>query len=147
MHLVHLETGVVEYYETNQMENEVGYRFWKHLDKNPDARYAFVHNHNTDSSFSEPDMRTLLTTREIPVMIATRNDGVKYVAERSGDVLKSVIFDDLYEKELNELNRQVRAGIIPMSERSIRRESLIVENLLKDYTKGKGLVEYDGRRK
>lgn len=147
MHLVNLETGVVEYYETNQMENEVGYRFWKHLDKNPDARYAFVHNHNTDSSFSEPDMRTLLTTREIPVMIATRNDGVKYVAERSGDVLKSVIFDDLYEKELNELNRQVRAGIIPMSERSIRRESLIVENLLKDYTKGKGLVEYDGRRK
>ena len=79
-------------------------------------------------------------------MIAARNDGVKYVAERSGDVLKSVIFDDLYEKELNELNRQVRAGIIPMSERSIRRESLIVENLLKDYTKGKGLVEYDGRR-
>ena len=147
MHLVNLETGVVEYYETNQMENEVGYRFWKHLDKNPDARYAFVHNHNTDSSFSEPDMRTLLTTREIPVMIAARNDGVKYIAERSGDVLKSVIFDDLYEKELNELNRQVRAGIIPMSERSIRRESLIVENLLKDYTKGKGLVEYDGRRK
>lgn len=146
MHLVNLETGVVEYYETNQMENEVGYRFWKHLDKNPNARYAFVHNHNTDSSFSEPDMRTLLTTREIPVMIAARNDGVKYVAERSGDVLKSVIFDDLYEKELNELNRQVRAGIIPMSERSIRRESLIVENLLKDYTKGKGLVEYDGRR-
>ena len=147
MYLVNLETGVVEYYETNQMENEVGYRFWKHLDKNPDAQYAFVHNHNTDSSFSEPDMRTLLTTREIPVMIAARNDGVKYVAERSGDVLKSVIFDDLYEKELNDLNRQVRAGIIPMSERSIRRESLIVENLLKDYTKGKGLVEYDGRRK
>mgnify|MGYP007028959822 FL=1 len=34
-----------------------------------------------------------------------------------------------------------------MSERSIRRESLIVENLLRDYTKGRGLVEYDGRRK
>ncbi|WP_252208526.1 phage minor capsid protein, partial [Enterocloster citroniae] len=147
MHLVNLKTGAIEYYETNQAENEVGYRFWKHLDKNPDAQYAFVHNHNTDSSFSEPDMRTLLTTKEIPVMIAARNDGVKYVAERSGDVLKSVIFDDLYEKELNELNQQVRAGTIPMSERSIRRESLIVENLLRDYTKGRGLVEYDGRRK
>ena len=63
MYLVNLETGVVEYYETNQMENEVGYRFWKHLDKNPDAQYAFVHNHNTDSSFSEPDMRTLFDNK------------------------------------------------------------------------------------
>ena len=67
-------------------------------------------------------------------------------------VLKSVIFDDLYEKELNDLNRQVRAGIIPMSERSIRRESLIVENLLKDYNEegmsritNEELLEMDAR--
>ena len=146
MHLVNLETGELAYYETNGMPNEVGYEFWKFLDKNLDSRYAFVHNHNTDSSFSEPDMRTLLTTKEIPVMIAARNDGVKYVAERSGGILKTAIFDDLYEKELNELNQQVRNGTIPMSERSMRRELMIVDNLLRDYTKGKGLIEYDGRK-
>ncbi|WP_455438034.1 phage minor capsid protein [Hungatella hathewayi] len=147
MHLVNLKTGQVEYYETNMEENEVGYKFWKHLDSHPDDRYAFVHNHNTDSSFSEADLRTLLTTREIPMMIATRNDGVKYVAERSGPVLESGGFDDLYDADIQALNQQIRDGIIPASERSLRREMLIVDNLLRDYTKGRGLVEFDGRKR
>ena len=146
MHLVNLKTGKAEYYETNNMEHEVGYKFWKYLDKNPDSQYAFIHNHNTDSSFSEADLRTLLTTKEIPMMIAVRNDGVKYVAERAGEVLKSGWFDDLYVKEIERLNQQVRDGIIPVSERSMRREMMIVDCLLRDYTKGKGLIEYDGRK-
>lgn len=147
MNLVNLRTGAVEYYETNGLPNEVGYRFWKHLDKNPDVQYAFVHNHNTDSSFSEPDLRTLLTEKQIPVMIAARNDGVKYVAERSGEILKTALFDDLYEDDIRALNAQLRNGTIAISERGLRREMMIVENLLRDYTKGKGLVEYDGRKR
>ena len=147
MQLVNLKTGELEYYETNGMESEVGYKFWKYLDKNQDSQYAFVHNHNTDSSFSEPDLRTLVTTKEIPVMIAVRLDGVKYVAERSGDILKTGFFDDLYQKDIEELNRQVKSGIIPVSDRSLRRELLIVEKLLRDYTKGGQLIEYDGRKK
>ena len=147
MHLVNLKTGQVEYYETNMEENEVGYKFWKHLDDHPNEQYAFVHNHNTDSSFSEADLRTLLTTKEIPMMIATRNDGVKYVAERSGPVLESGWFDDLYDADIRALNQQIRDGIIPASERSLRREMLIVDNLLRDYTKGKRLVEFDGRKR
>lgn len=147
MHLVNLKTGKVEYYETNMEENEVGYKFWKHLDDHPNEQYAFVHNHNTDSSFSEADLRTLLTTKEIPMMIATRNDGVKYVAERSGPVLESGWFDDLYDADIRALNQQIRDGIIPASERSLRREMLIVDNLLRDYTKGRGLVAFDGRKR
>ena len=147
MHLVNLKTGALEYYETNGMESEVGYKFWKYLDKNTDSKYAFIHNHNTDSSFSEPDMRTLMTTKEIPVMIAVRLDGVKYVAERSGDILKTGFFDDLYQEDIEELNYQVKSGIIPVSDRSLRRELLIVNNLLRDYTKGGRLIEYDGRKK
>lgn len=147
MNLVNLRTGAIEYYETNGLPNEVGYKFWKHLDKNPDVQYAFVHNHNTDSSFSEPDLRTLLTEKQIPVMIAARNDGVKYVAERSGEILKTALFDDLYEDDIRALNAQLRNGTIAISERGLRREMMIVENLLRDYTKGKGLVEYDGRKR
>lgn len=146
MHLVNLTTGDVEYYETNHEANEVGYKFWKYLDTHPNTQYAFVHNHNTDSSFSETDLRTLLTTKEISIMIAARNDGVKYIAERTGTVLKSGWFDDLYDADIQELNKQIRDGIIPASERSLRREMLIVDNLLRDYTKGKGLVEVDGRK-
>lgn len=146
MHLVDLKTGVVGYYETNQMENEVGYKFWRYLDQHPGSQYAFVHNHNTDSSFSEADLRTLLTAKEIPVMIAVRNDGVKYVAERSGEPLKSGWFDDLYEDELEAISQKIRNGEISQAEWSMRREMLIVDNLLRDYTKGRELVEYDGRK-
>ncbi|MDD3253817.1 MAG: phage minor capsid protein [Lachnospiraceae bacterium] len=146
MHLVNLKTGEVEYYETNRMPNEVGYKFWKHLDEHQENQYAFVHNHNTDSSFSEPDIRTLLSTKEIPIMIAVRNDGVKYIAERSGEARKFGLFDELYPDEINALNQQVRDGIISTAERGKQREIMIVNNLLRDYTKERGLVEYDGRK-
>ena len=49
-------------------------------------------------------------------------------------------FDDLYDADIRALNQQIRDGIIPASERSLRREMLIVDNLLRDYTKGKRLV-------
>ena len=55
-------------------------------------------------------------------------------------------FDDLYAEEITVLNQHVRDGIIPIAERARRRELLIVDNLLRDYTKGKGLVEFDGRK-
>lgn len=144
MRLVNLRTGADEYYETNGEPNEVGYKFWKYLDQHQDGQYAFVHNHNTDSSFSEMDMRTLLTTKEIPVMIAVRNDAVKYIAERRGAAQQFGLFDDLYSNEIAALNKQVSEGKMSVAERGLQRELMIVENLLRDYTKG--LVEIDGRK-
>ena len=49
--------------------------------------------------------------------------------------------------EINALNKQLRDGIITIAERSVRREIMIVDNLLRDYTKGGKLIEYDGRKK
>ena len=145
LRLVDLDTGDWFYYETNGLPDGVGYDFWSYLKDNPEHRFAFVHNHNTDSAFSETDMRTLLTTEQIPVMIAVRNDGVIYVAERKGNPLSSGWFDDLYEDEINELNKQVADGNISIARRTIERELLIVDNLIKDYTKAGELVEYDTR--
>lgn len=147
MYLVNLKTGTLDYYETNHMAHEVGYKFWGYLKEHSDEEFAFVHNHNTDSAFSEADMRTLLTEKQIPVMIACRNDSVKYVAERKGSPLESGWFDDLYEQDLNEIRAKIRSGEISSAEWSKRRELLIVENLLRDYTKGGKLIEYDGRKK
>lgn len=146
MYLVDLSTGALDYYETNDLPREVGYEFWKYLDKNPDRRFAFVHNHNTDGMFSETDLRTMLSTEQIPVMIAVRNDSVKYIAERKGNTLSTSFYDDLYQDEIDELNRKVRDGIITVGERTAAREKLIVENLLRDYTKGGKLIEQDGRK-
>lgn len=147
MYLVNIRTGELDYYETNNDPNSVGLKFWDFLDEHEEENYAFVHNHNSDSSFSETDMRTLLTTKQIPIMIAVRNDAVKYIAERKGDPLKTGFFDDLYESDLKEINKQVREGKITLSERSKRRELKIVENLLRDYTKAGRIIEFDGRQK
>ena len=96
--------------------------------------------------FSETDMRTMLNTEQIPVMIAVRNDAVKYIAERSGKVLDETIYDDIYMDEIKELNEKVKNGIIDSAHRTKYREVMIVENLLRDYTKGGSLIEQDGRR-
>lgn len=147
MYLVDLENGELDYYETNNLQDSVGYEFWNHLNKNKMKSYAFVHNHNTAGSFSETDMQTLLTEEQISVMIAVRNDAVKYIAERSETLLKNVLLDDLYKSEIQELNELLKDGMISVGERTIRREELIVKNALRDYTKGGKLVEIDGRHK
>jgi len=146
MHLVDLKSGSVTYYETNGQPGEVGYDFWKFLKKYPGETFAFVHNHNVDSSFSEPDIRTLLRTPEISMMVAARNDGVKYIAEKGATVPNTTWYDDLYQKEIDVLNKAHRDGKITSAERSLQRELLIVDNLLRDYTKGGKLIEYDGRK-
>lgn len=146
LYLVDLQTGALSYYETNGETNEVGFAFKKFLNQNKSKKFAFVHNHNTDGSISETDMRTLLLEKQIPVMIAVRNDSVKYIAEREGEILKSGWFDDLYEKELEKLKQDIKDGKIMIYERALRREEIIVDNLIRDYTKGGMLIEQDGRK-
>lgn len=141
MYLVNLSTGNLDFYETNDEPSSVGYAFREYLSNHSSERYAFVHNHNTDGSFSEADVRTLLTDRQTPVMIAVRNDGIIYAAERSGNPLSTGFFDPLYADEIGGLNKKLRDGIITASQRTHMREQLLVDNLLRDYTK-KGMVEY-----
>ena len=146
LYLVNLETGTLDYYETNDLEGAVGFEFWTYVDENPSVSFAFVHNHNYAGYFSETDLRTLLTTENIIVMIAVCNDGVKYVAERSNGVVASIDYDTMYADDLKDLNRKSKNDIIYANERTLLREQLIVNNLLRDFTKGKGAVEYDGRK-
>lgn len=148
MHLVDLDSGNIGYYETNGLPDSVGYKFWDFLSKeeNSNKKFAFIHNHNTDGMFSETDMRTLLSEKQIPVMIAVRDDAVKYIAERKGDILDTTFYDDMYKKDIKELNDKVENGTITVAERANQREIIIVENLLRDYTKGGKLIEQDGRK-
>ena len=92
-------------------------------------------------------MQTLLNYVQIPVMIAVRNDGVIYAAERKGNVLGTGFFDDLYADDLKVLQKQLKDGTITPAQRTMMRESIIVDNLLRDYTKGGRLIEYDTRQR
>lgn len=144
LNLVNLNNGHIEYTEVGDY-GSVGYSgLWEHLGAHPNNSYAFVHNHNNDTFLSETDMRTLLTNKQISVMIAVRNDAVIYVAERERMAPKLVVYDSLYQDDLAEINRQSRAGEITIVERAYLTEEIIVNNLLRDYTKG--LIEIDGRK-
>lgn len=143
LQLVDLESGLLLYHE-NGHETEVGGpEFWKYVREHPNQKIAFVHNHTTDGYFSESDMQTLLRTDNIKMFVAVRLDGVKYIAEKTGKPPAGFLFDHLYQKELDSLTQQYRNGIITAGERTSKRELLLVDNLLRDYTKG--LIELDGR--
>lgn len=147
MQLVDLNSGKLEQLITDKDRSSVGGEdFWRFIKEHKDTDYAFVHNHNTDSAFSETDMRTLLTTENIKIMIAVRNDAIIYIAERKGEILKDAFFDRYYKEDINELNVKCRNGIITVAERTRLREEMIVENLLRDYTKQKGLYEINGKK-
>lgn len=145
LHLVNLKTGKLDFYETNRSPDSVGFGFREYIKANPNEQYAFVHNHNTDGSFSAADVRTLVSNPQIPVMVAARNDGVVYVAERKDGMLVSSTIEDLYPNEIDALRADLKRGIITPAGYAKRMERLIVDNILRDYTKGGRLIEYDTR--
>lgn len=146
MFLVNTKTGEPLYYEKGISGEVGGEKFWNFLDENKEEQFVFIHNHNTDGYFSETDMRTLLRTNQINGMIAVRNDAVIYVAEKGSEIPDTGFFDDLFEKELEVLNEEVKEGKLSLSERNIRREEIIVDGLIERYTKKRRLVEVDGRK-
>lgn len=141
--LVDLETGDLIYHENGTSSEVGGEAFWQYISEHPNGKFAFVHNHITDGFFSEGDMTTLLKTFEIPMFIAVRLDGVKYVAERTKMAPRGML-EFLYEDEIKKLREKVHRSEVEQSKYATYRELIIVENSLREYTKG--LIELDGRR-
>lgn len=139
--LINLVTGEEEYFDVGSEQFVGGSELFKFLSENPDKKYAFMHNHNEDGYFSERDLTTLLTTDNISVFAAIRIDGVCYVTEKT-ETLKNISFwDKLFPDEINSLNKKYRDGIITAGERTRMREEIIVDGLLKKFTKG--LIELE----
>lgn len=144
LQLVDLKNGSLLYHEDGDETTVGGPKFWEYIRENPQQEIAFIHNHLSDGFFSEDDMRTFLHTDNIKMFVAVRLDGVKYIAEKAGRLPSSSYnFDPLYQQEIDFLTQQYKNGIITAGERTRMRELLLVENLLRDYTKG--LIELDGR--
>ncbi|MGN1320442.1 MAG: phage minor capsid protein [Acutalibacteraceae bacterium] len=142
--LVDLVSGKECFFESGTFDSVGSQEFWDFIGKNKEKTFAFIHNHNTDGCFSETDMRTLLTTKNIKVFGAIRIDGVKYFAEKIIDLKNTYNFDPIFEKEINDLNYKYKCGKITAGERTHLREEIIVNGLLEKYTKG--LIELDGRK-
>ena len=143
--LLDLESGEEVYYESGEDESVGGSGFWAFVEQNSQRKLAFIHNHGTDGMLSETDLRTFFDNDNIQIMEAVRNDGVLYAIKKDGTKKPAtMLFDDLYQDEINELSKKYREGIITAGERTRMREETIVFGLIKDYTGG--LMEFDTRR-
>lgn len=135
LRLVNLDTGAIEYEEIGTSESVGNESFWKFASQNSKKRYAFVHNHNTMSSFSETDMRTLLSDNCVDMFVVSRADGIIMIVEKN-KTPETLFFDKLYADKLEQINKKSRAGEISPGDRTFLREKTIVDNLIKEYTKG-----------
>ena len=144
MYLIDLDGVLDPYYETSGIENAVGFKFWQYAKEHPDSRFAFVHNHNTDSSLSQADLETPIICENIPIQIAIRNDGVKYIAQRKKLAPEHYYPDTYFKEELKELNEKSRVGDITPIERMRKREEIIIESLIREFYEGVEVI--DGRR-
>ncbi len=135
LHLVNLDTGIIEYEEIGTNESVGNELFWEFVKQNSKKRYAFVHNHNTMSCFSETDMRTLLFDNCIDMFVISRADGTIMVIEKN-KTPKTFLFDKLYADKLEPINKKSRTGEISPGDRTFLREKTIVDSLIKEYTKG-----------
>ena len=144
--LIDLDTGNEVYSEDSIDSMSVGgSEFWKFIREHPEGKYSFVHNHNTDGCFSETDMSTLLRVDNIQSFIAARIDGVVYYTEKSTPFTDGRLFDSFYADDMEKINIRSRKGEITPAERTRERETMIVNNLLRDFTKN-GVIEFDGRK-
>ena len=135
LRLVNLDTGAIEYEEIGTSESVGNESFWKFASQNSKKRYAFVHNHNTMSSFSETDMRTLLSDNCVDMFVVSRADGIIMIVEKN-KTPETLFFDKLYADKLEPINKKSRTGEISPGDRTFLREKTIVDNLIKEYTKG-----------
>lgn len=138
--LIDLKTGDIAYTELGQPMEVGGDGFWDFV-KNNKGSYAFVHNHNSPANFSETDLLTLSADNCINMFVISRYDGTISVIESNGIIRPTPFFDTLYSKELDEINLKVRRGEYTPGERTYYRETLIVENAIRDFTKG--LIEFE----
>ena len=134
--LVNLSTGKTEYIENGSQNAVGGTEFWQFIKNNKEQRYAFVHNHNTLSEFSERDMMTLTDNNSIKMFVISRYDGKVFIIESNGNIREKAFFDDIYQQEINELSKKLRSGEIEAADRARIRETILVNNAIRDYTKG-----------
>ncbi len=134
--MVDLETGNIAYTETGLSSQVGGGDFWQFVRENSNGSFAFVHNHNTPTQFSETDLMTLSGGNCVDMFIISRYDGKMFVLESNGKTRGKSFFDDIYEDAMNELSTKIRNGEIESADRSRIRETILVNNAIKDYTKG-----------
>ena len=134
--LVNLETGNIEFSTTDKEFSQVG-GFYKHIMENAEEKYAFIHNHNTGTKLSLPDLQILAGEDNIKVVAAVRNDGIISLVESNGTVTNEYL-PLYYERQINQFiekhKNEYGAAI------NIKAEEYAVELAAREF--GKGMIIY-----
>ena len=102
---VNLETGEIDRYVTDEMPDSV-WPNYKYLKANPNARVAFLHNHNTDTELSFPDVAVIANDKEINIVVAVRNDGIITLVESNGLKTKNYLPSE-YSEYANNIRKRM----------------------------------------
>lgn len=102
MRLVNLENGAIECPHTDGESSQVGGKIlWDYLKEHKDQKYAFIHNHNTATELSLPDVELMMSEQQLPIVASVRNDGIIYLVENNGKHCNEIPYIR-YEKEAQE---------------------------------------------
>lgn len=130
--LIDTSTGTEVDFGTSKDPISVNYHY-KFLRDNPNGRFAMVHNHNTESGISLPDVQELSMWRNLDSVTAVTNNGIT-----TSIVSNGVKSDEYLALEFMD----VAKGI----ENTLEREEKQIQAALQKYTK-EGTIVHDGRTK
>lgn len=133
--LIDLDTGKEVDFGTSEEYSSVNH-YYQYLKGHLGGRFAMVHNHNTESGLSLPDMQELASWKELESIVSVSNNGQKINAvvsngKKTGEYLLLV-----YEKIKKEC-MQHRFTQYEIEQR-------LVQQAVQDYAKG-GIREYGKR--
>mgnify|MGYP000352196219 CR=1 FL=1 len=94
-------------------------------------KYAFVHNHVTAGRLSEGDITSLLTTKNMNVMIAVENSGKIYFVKKDSS---KVLTKPLQLQYYNEVNKIRKECMLDNNRNFLKeRENFLVDKAIKEF--------------
>lgn len=129
--IVDLITGKEVDFGTSEEYSSVN-SYYRFLRKHLDGKYAMIHNHNTENSFSLPDIQELVMWENLECICAVTNNGITYSVQSNGAKSKEYLYIEFHKigEEANNL---------------IDKEILMVKEAIKKYTKN-GVKIINGKR-
>ena len=113
--LIDLETGEEVDFGTSQRPSSVDH-YYRYIREHKGGSFVMVHNHNTESGLSLPDIQELSSWKEIEAIVSVTNNGIINVAVsngvKSGDYLM-LRYDKIKNQYMNQkTNREIEKEMV-----------------------------------
>lgn len=113
--LIDLETGEEVDFGTSQRPSSVDH-YYRYIREHKGGSFVMVHNHNTESGLSLPDIQELSSWKEIETIVSVTNNGIINVAVsngvKSGDYLM-LRYDKIKNQYMNQkTNREIEKEMV-----------------------------------